>query len=51
MSNNNKVKPMVAPAMCRTLARKPKRAPQFNATRLTGPGVIEDARANAAMER
>jgi hypothetical protein len=32
------------------LGQNPKRAPELNATILTGPGVIEDASANAAME-
>ena len=50
ISINNKVKPTAAPNTCFWLAAKPKRAPELRATTLTGPGVIEVARAKAAME-
>jgi hypothetical protein len=44
------VKPTVAPLTCGRLARKPNCAPELKATMFTGPGEIDDANANAAME-
>ncbi|AZF37338.1 hypothetical protein C4J88_2555 [Pseudomonas sp. R4-39-08] len=50
ISINSNVKPSAAPNTCFWLAANPKRAPLLRATTLTGPGVMEVARANAAME-
>jgi hypothetical protein len=50
MSNSSNVNPTVAPATCRMLALKPCCAPSLSATTLTGPGEIDEASANAAME-
>ncbi|MOA24330.1 hypothetical protein D3C78_1450030 [compost metagenome] len=48
---SNNVKPKVAPVTCRRLVVKPNCAPQLSATMFTGPGVIEEANAKAAIER
>jgi hypothetical protein len=50
INTNSNTNPRVAPATCRWLALKPKRAPELKATMFTGPGVIEAANANAAMD-
>lgn len=50
-STSNRVNPSVAPNTWRWAAPKPNCAPALNATMLTGPGVMEAASANAAMER
>src|SRR5471032_45865 len=50
ISTSSKVKPTAAPNTCFWLAAKPKRAPALRATTFTGPGVMEVARAKAAME-
>lgn len=44
------MKPRVAPTTWRRLAVKPYRAPVPRATRLTGPGEMDMARANPAMD-
>src|SRR5690606_22201010 len=51
ISSNSTANPTLAPLTCHKLGRQPKRAPLPSATRLTGPGVIEAARAKAAMEK
>ncbi|KPY27673.1 hypothetical protein ALO99_101440 [Pseudomonas coronafaciens pv. porri] len=50
ISSNNSVKPSVAPNTWRMPGQKPKLAPALSATMLTGPGVMDDAKANAAIE-
>src|SRR5690349_7540446 len=50
INTSNSTNPSVAPATCRWLARKPNCAPELNATMFTGPGVMDAARANAAID-
>ncbi len=50
ISNNSRINPKVAPTTWRRLAAKPCLAPLPRATRLTGPGVMDMARANPAMD-
>jgi hypothetical protein len=50
-SKSSNAKPIVALVTCRIAAPAPQRTPVLSATMLTGPGVIEQASANADIDK